>query len=132
MKSKWMKSTAAMLIVSCTSLSIPMQASAAVIPTDAVIAQASAMDLSRQRSELTTFLTRSDVQTQLVSLGVDHNQAAARIAALSDDEVQQLYGKMQTLPAGGDILGTLVFIFLVLLVTDLLGLTSVYPFTHHR
>ncbi|MDO9178808.1 MAG: PA2779 family protein [Agitococcus sp.] len=132
MKSKWMKSTAAMLIVSCTSLSIPMQASAAVIPTDAVIAQASAMDLSRQRSELTTFLTRSDVQTQLVSLGVDHEQAAARIAALSDDEVQQLYGKMQTLPAGGDILGTLVFIFLVLLVTDLLGLTSVYPFTHHR
>ena len=132
MKSKWMKSTAAMLIVSCTSLSIPMQASAAVIPTDAVIAQATAMDLSRQRSELTTFLTRSDVQTQLVSLGVDHNQAAARVAALSDDEVQQLYGKMQTLPAGGDILGTLVFIFLVLLVTDLLGLTSVYPFTHHR
>ena len=132
MKSKWMKSTAAMLIVSCTSLSIPMQANAAVIPTDAVIAQATAMDLSRQRSELTTFLTRSDVQTQLVSLGVDHNQAAARIAALSDDEVQQLYGKMQTLPAGGDILGTLVFIFLVLLVTDLLGLTSVYPFTHHR
>jgi hypothetical protein len=132
MKSKWMKSTAAMLIVSCTSLSIPMQATAAVIPTDAVIAQATAMDLSRQRSELTTFLTRSDVQTQLVSLGVDHNQAAARVAALSDDEVQQLYGKMQTLPAGGDILGTLVFIFLVLLVTDLLGLTSVYPFTHHR
>jgi|JI8StandDraft_1071087.scaffolds.fasta_scaffold260978_2 hypothetical protein len=132
MKSKWMKSTAAMLIVSCTSLSIPMQANAAVIPTDAVIAQATAMDLSRQRSELTTFLTRSDVQTQLVSLGVDHNQAAARVAALSDDEVQQLYGKMQTLPAGGDILGTLVFIFLVLLVTDLLGLTSVYPFTHHR
>ena len=132
MKSKWMKSTAAMLIVSCTSLSIPMQASAAVIPTDAVIAQASAMDLSRQRGELTTFLTRSDVQTQLVSLGVDHNQAAARVAVLSDDEVQQLYGKMQTLPAGGDILGTLVFIFLVLLVTDLLGLTSVFPFTHHR
>ena len=132
MKSKWMKGTAAMLIVSCTSLSVPMQASAAVIPTDTVVAQATVADLSRQRSELTTFLTRSDVQTQLVSLGVDHNQAAARIAALSDDEVQQLYGKMQTLPAGGDILGTLVFIFLVLLVTDLLGLTSVFPFTHHR
>lgn len=132
MKSKWMKGTAAMLIVSCTSLSVPMQASAAVIPTDAVVAQATAMDLSRQRTELTTFLARNDVQVQLVSLGVDHNQAAARIAALSDDEVQQLYGKMQTLPAGGDILGTLVFIFLVLLVTDLLGLTSVFPFTHHR
>jgi hypothetical protein len=132
MKPQWMKTTAATLIVSMASLSLPMQALAAVIPTDAVIAQASAIDLSRQRSELTTFLTRSDVQKQLVSLGVDSNQAASRVAALSDDEVQQLYGKMQTLPAGGDILGTLVFIFLVLLVTDLLGLTNVFPFTHHR
>lgn len=132
MKQQWMKTTAATLIVSMASLSLPMQAFAAVIPTDVVIAQASAIDLSRQRSELTTFLTRSDVQKQLVSLGVDSNQAASRVAALSDDEVQQLYGKMQTLPAGGDILGTLVFIFLVLLVTDLLGLTNVFPFTHHR
>ena len=132
MKPQWMKTTAATLIVSMASLSLPMQAFAAVIPTDAVIAQASAIDLSRQRSELTTFLTRSDVQKQLVSLGVDSNQAASRVAALSDDEVQQLYGEMQTLPAGGDILGTLVFIFLVLLVTDLLGLTNVFPFTHHR
>ena len=132
MKPQWMKTTAATLIVSMASLSLPMQAFAAVIPTDAVIAQASAIDLSRQRSELTTFLTRSDVQKQLVSLGVDQNQAAARIAALSDAEVQQLYGKMQTLPAGGDILGTLVFIFVLLLITDLLGLTNVYPFVHHR
>ncbi len=127
-----MKTTAATLIISMASLSLPIQAFAAVIPTDAVIAQATAMDLSHQRTELTTFLTRTDVQKQLVSLGVDQNQAAARIAALSDAEVQQLYGKMQTLPAGGDILGTLVFIFVLLLITDLLGLTNVYPFVHHR
>ncbi|MBK9185050.1 MAG: PA2779 family protein [Moraxellaceae bacterium] len=132
MKQQWMKTTAATLIISMASLSLPIQAFAAVIPTDAVIAQATAMDLSHQRSELTTFLTRTDVQKQLVSLGVDQNQAAARIAALSDAEVQQLYGKMQTLPAGGDILGTLVFIFVLLLITDLLGLTNVYPFVHHR
>ncbi|MBK6757059.1 MAG: PA2779 family protein [Moraxellaceae bacterium] len=132
MKEPWMKTTAATLIISMASLSLPIQAFAAVIPTDAVIAQATAMDLSHQRTELTTFLTRTDVQKQLVSLGVDQNQAAARIAALSDAEVQQLYGKMQTLPAGGDILGTLVFIFVLLLITDLLGLTNVYPFVHHR
>ena len=132
MKQQWMKTTAATLIISMASLSLPIKAFAAVIPTDAVIAQATAMDLSHQRTELTTFLTRTDVQKQLVSLGVDQNQAAARIAALSDAEVQQLYGKMQTLPAGGDILGTLVFIFVLLLITDLLGLTNVYPFVHHR
>lgn len=132
MKQQWIKTTATTLIISMASVSIPIQAFAAVIPTDAVIAQASAIDLLRQRSELTTFLTRSDVQKQLVSLGVDSNQAASRVAALSDAEVQQLYGKMQKLPAGGDILGTLVFIFVLLLITDLLGLTNVYPFVHHR
>lgn len=132
MKQQWIKTTATTLIISMASVSIPIQAFAAVIPTDAVIAQASAIDLLRQRSELTTFLTRSDVQKQLVSLGVDSNQAASRVAALSDAEVQQLYGKMQTLPAGGDILGTLVFIFVLLLITDLLGLTNVYPFVRHR
>ncbi len=131
MKSLWIKRTAAVLVVSCTSLSIPMQASASVIPTDAIIAQSTALDLAHQRSELTTFLSRADVQTQLVSLGVDGSQAASRVAALSDDEVQQLYGKMQSLPAGGDILGTLVFIFVLLLITDLLGLTKVFPFTRH-
>lgn len=131
MQYRWLKPTAAMLIVSCTSLSLPMPASAAVIPTDTVIAAATASDLSRQRSELTTFLARADVKTQLVGLGVDPGQAAARIASLSDDEVQQLHGKMQTLPAGGDILGVLVFIFVLLLVTDILGLTKVFPFTRH-
>jgi len=131
MQNQWLKRTAAVLIISCTSLSVPMPVSAAVIGTDTVIASTTTMDISRQRSELTTFMARADVNTQLVSLGVDPSQAAARIAALSDDEVQQLHGKMQTLPAGGSLVGLVVFIFVLLLITDILGLTKVFPFTRH-
>ncbi len=32
-------------------------------------------------------------------------------------------------PAGGDVLGVLLTIFIVLLVTDILGFTKVFPFT---
>jgi hypothetical protein len=131
MKNQWIKRTASLLVISCTSLSLPMPVSAAVIPTDAIITNATTIDITRQRSELTNFLARGDVKTQLVSWGVSPDQAAARIAALSDDEVQQLHGKMPAIPAGGDIIGVLVFIFLVLLVTDILGLTKVFPFTRH-
>ncbi len=132
MKQQWMKTTAATLIMSVTSLSLPMQASAAVMGTENVIAQATSVDISAQRAELSQFLARTDVKTQLVTLGVDAEQAASRVAALSDDEVQQLHGKMQSLPAGGSLVGTLVFIFVLLLITDLLGLTKVFPFTRGR
>jgi len=46
-----------------------------------------------------------------------------------------LAGKIDQLPAGGfigEVIGAVVFIFLVLLITDVLGFTHVYPFVHHR
>ena len=50
--------------------------------------------------------------------------------ALSDEEVLQLAARLDSLPAGGDgFIGALVFVFLVLLITDIIGLTKVFPFT---
>jgi hypothetical protein len=75
-----------------------------------------------------------DVQRQLVILGVDPEEAARRVAGLSDTEIQQIAGRLDQLPAGegtvGAIIGAAVIIFLVLLVTDLLGLTDVFPFVN--
>jgi hypothetical protein len=46
--------------------------------------------------------------------------------------MQTLATNMDQLPAGGDsFIGALVFIFIVLLITDLLGLTSIFPFVKH-
>jgi hypothetical protein len=56
----------------------------------------------------------------------------ARVAALTDDEVAQLAAKIDSLPAGADgggLIGALVLIFIVLLITDILGLTKIFPFT---
>jgi hypothetical protein len=45
----------------------------------------------------------------------------------------QIAAQIDTLPAGGDAVGSLisaaVFVFVVLLITDLLGLTRVFSFT---
>jgi hypothetical protein len=57
-------------------------------------------------------------------------QAQARVAALTDAETASIAHQIDSLPAGGDgIVGALLFIFVLLLITDILGLTKVFPFT---
>ena len=81
-----------------------------------------------QRQELQRFLEREDVRAQLVELGVDPTEAQARVERMSDDEAALAAARMQELPAGGNVVGAIVFVFLVLLLTDILGFTNVYPF----
>ena len=80
------------------------------------------------------FLSRADVQHQMGLLGVDPDEAAERVAGLSDEEVRQIAGQLDTLPAGegtaGIIVGAALIVFLVLLITDILGLTDVFPFVN--
>ena len=49
---------------------------------------------------------------------------------MTDAEAAQLVSNIDALPAGGvGILGAIVLVFLVLLVTDILGYTKMFPFT---
>jgi hypothetical protein len=106
-------------------------AQAKMVPTDQVIEQSTSSD---DRTQVRDFLAREDVQQQLTLLGVDPEEAARRVAGLSDEEIQQIAGRLDELPAGegavGVVVGAVLIIFLVLLVTDLLGLTDVYPFVN--
>lgn len=108
-------------------------AQARMVATDQVIERT---DPAGDRARVESFLSRDDVQRQLIQLGVNPEEATARVAGLSDAEVQQISGRLDELPAGegavGAIVGALVLIFLVLLITDLLGLTDVYPFVKKR
>ena len=87
------------------------------------------------RQQVAAFFDREDVQQTLVQQGIDAAQAQQRIASLSDAEVAKLARTMDQLPAGGNglgaVVGAAVFIFVLLLVTDILGLTHVYPFVNH-
>jgi hypothetical protein len=92
------------------------------------VAVANASQQNRER--IAAALQRPEVIAQLEQLGVDKSLAQERVAALTDDEAATLAGRLDSLPAGGwDAVGVLLFIFVLLLVTDLLGLTHVFPFT---
>lgn len=114
---------ASFLVMCMLGMSLPMQANAGIVSTDQLAASA-------ERDRVGSMLNRADVQARLEAMGVKPSDVQARVDALSDQEVGQLAARIDTLPAGGDgLVGALVFIFVVLLVTDLLGLTRVFPFT---
>jgi Family of unknown function (DUF6627) len=108
-------------------------AQAKMVTTDQVLLQSTSSD---DRAQVLSFLMRDDVQQQLTRLGVDPEEAKSRVASLSDAEIQQIAGRLDNLPAGEGgiafIVGAILIIFLVLLITDLVGVTDVFPFVKHK
>lgn len=115
---------AVVLGVLALSIHIPA-AQAGLIGTEVAL---NAQQAAQDRDRVQQLLNRDDVKAQLLGAGVDPMQIAARVDALSDAEVQQLAAKMEQMPAGGDALGLAVFVFVLLLITDILGFTDVFPF----
>ena len=106
-------------------------AHAAMVSTgDAIAADTS---VATDRDRLNALMQRQEVRQEMRRHGIDPDEAAARVAALSDAEVAEVTAKLDELPAGqsaiGIIVGAAVLIFLVLLITDLLCLTSIFNFT---
>jgi hypothetical protein len=83
------------------------------------------------RAYITSVLAREDIQKALIARGIDPIEAQARVGTLTDREAIQFAGTMEQLPAGGVIgyiVGLAVLVFLVLLITDVLGYTDIFPF----
>jgi len=97
---------------------------AAIVSTsDMVATEQSRID----RDYLLDSLEREEVQTALISQGVDLEMAKQRVASMTDEEIRALNQKMDEMPAGG-IVGAVLIIFLVLLITDIAGWTDIFPF----
>ena len=86
-------------------------AQAGIISTDQAVASAQA-----DRAAVLNLISRSDVASQLQALGLDPAIAKDRVAALTDEEVQSLAGKLNALPAGADGTGLVVLILIGVLV----------------
>ena len=123
MKTKLHKPIAVVLSATILMTALPPHAAGGVIPTEAIGA-----GVARER--ISAALDRGDLRARLETLGVKPAEVKARVDALSDQEASELAARLDTLPAGGDgIVGALVLVFLVLLLTDIVGLTKVFPFT---
>jgi|SRR6185503_5458679 uncharacterized protein DUF6627 len=108
---------ASLLIV---SLIAPIPVQAGLVSTQRMLDQ----------ERIMTVVDRAEVRAQLQAHGVNSTELKARVAALTEEEAAELAARIDSLPAGGiDILGAAVLIFLVLLLTDILGFTKIFPFT---
>ena len=115
-------------------ISGPSQAMAALVGTERVF---DAERVQNARELIHGLMAREDVQAALVREGIDPREAQARAESLSDAEAVRLAGAIETLPAGGSslglIVGAILLVFIILLITDIMGYTDVFPFTkRHR
>jgi len=115
-------------------ISIPFQPIfAAMISSEDTFYQIKAQDA---REHLKALISRNDVTKSLIAQGIDPGEAIARIESLSDSEIIAIGDRIKQLPAGGDPLGAIIgaalIVFLVLLVTDILGYTDIFPFVKSK
>lgn len=126
MKNPIKRFTSHVLIVSILTLGSPLPyANAAMVGT----AQVATENAQTDRERVLAFMERDEMQQQFQSLGVDTQTAKERVAALSDAEIASIAGKVDMAPAGAGVVGAIVTVFVVLLITDIIGLTRVFPFT---
>ena len=59
-------------------------------------------------------------------MGVDPAAVQERLAALTDEELQTLEGRLDSLPAGGDALAVIGIVFVVLIILELVGVTNIF------
>ncbi len=74
------------------------------------------------------FLAQDSVRSQMIGLGVDPGDAQARVAALTDSELQALDQRIDSMPAGGDggLLAVIGVVFIVLLILELTGVINIF------
>jgi len=115
------------LCLALLNLASPQVSQAALIGTMQAVEASSnrAQDLEIVNSTL----AREQVRSQMQALGVDPAAVDARVARLTDSELQSLADRMQQMPAGGDALAIIGIVFLVLLILELVGVIDIFKKT---
>ncbi len=125
------RNVARILVLSMCVASMPVPARADLAATDRIDAIERTQRVPRE--VVGAFLNKADVRAALERRGVTADEAKARVAALSDSEVEGLAQKIDSAPAGAGgfeaVLWVAFLVFLILLITDILGYTKVFPFT---
>ena len=99
----------------------------------AIIANAQLIDQVQQANDkdaLLQTINRVDVQEQLLGMGVSTAELESRVNQMTQQEIAQLNQQINELPAGGDVLGIIVLIFIIFIITDVIGATNIFPFIH--
>jgi len=102
------------------ALVLPLQQARAEIVSTQEIASSAQSAANRER--VLEAVGRAEVEQGLVALGVDPQAAKARVAALSNQEINALAGKLDNLPAGARLTHTEFVLVIVLIIVLALAL----------
>lgn len=117
----------AVLLSILLALSPLLPAQAAMIGNEQIINQ---HQQGQTRDSLQQLLQQQSARQQLQALGVSPDLLKNRIDSLTDSELARINRHVDTLDAGGNILGILLVIFVVFVITDVIGATDIFPFIH--
>ena len=71
---------------------------------------------------------RETIRQQLVELGVEPVAAAQRAASLSEAQIAEIDQRLAEMPAGADVGSVILTVFIVFVITDVIGATDIFPF----
>ena len=116
-------SLVAVLAASLFVSSVQSAAYAGVISTQEYL---TAVDREATRARIDAVLAREEVRSKLEQYGVDPAETDARLAALTDPELEQLATDLENMPAGGSVLAVVGVVFIVLLILELTGVIDIF------
>ncbi|NHA14038.1 PA2779 family protein [Thioalkalivibrio sp. XN279] len=123
MKQSFVKVVAIVSVIAFGATGLVAPAHATIVGTQTVMMES---ERAATVARVQAALDREAVQAQLEALGVDTADARARVAALSDAELQQLDGRLAELPAGAGVLEVVGIVFVVLLILEIVGVTNIF------
>ena len=110
-KKPFFKMLALYLVIATTVLSLPAQGWAMFIPAgETATSRQADMDAIQKTLESTV------VKQRLTDLGLSSGEALTRVNMLSDEQIHQLAADLDSLQAGGEGIGLLIFLLLVALI----------------
>lgn len=118
------KLISALLSIALIGMSLN-HANAALVTNKEVINHVQA---DNARLSIIQTIQRSDVKAQLRAMGVNPADIESRVNLMTAEEVEMLSRHMDELPVGGDVLGVILIVFIVFVITDVIGATDIFPF----
>jgi len=109
-----------LIAIGVMSLSIPAQA--AMVGTSQIVGGGQILDQETMQQK------RDWIQVQLEEAGISPADSALRVSSMSDEQVIQIHKRMDEMPAGAGIGGTILLILVILAITDYMGVTDIFPF----
>lgn len=115
----------AMLLIMLMGLFQVQVAHAAMVTTNSAI---QTQQLQMDRTEILDLFAQENLRNQLTEMGVDADKASYRIANMTDAEIMQLNERLKDMPAGEGVGSVLLIVFIVFVITDMLGATDIFTF----